>query len=353
MRVLKKAATLLLAAAMLLSAASCSGDQTWSVKTSEETLPIGVYIYNTYAAYQEAYSQTLDTSSSSTSSSLDVLSKTIEETPATEWIENRALELCRLNLAVNQKFNEMGLSFTDEETESIQNDINTAWNQNKSFLESLGVAKESFASAYGWYSAKNSKLFEAIYGRDGTNALSDDEVEAYFTENYTHFGWFSKALTKTEDGQNTNMTDEEIEEVQKQFEEYAEQINNGGQSIEDVSSNYTTAEGLEKNPFSEYTEQVGNTSLNEELKNAINDLENGKAVAVKSGNYYYLIYKYNIQDSVSRLSEDNAYMNVVADMKGEEFTETIQSEAEALVIETNDGALQKYNPSRIENELNK
>lgn len=353
MKVLKKAATFVLAASMLLSAASCSGDQTWSVKTSDETLPIGVYIYNTYTAYQEAYSQTQDTSSSSTSSSLDVLSKTIEEKPANEWIENRALELCRLNLAVNKKFNEMGLSFTDEETKSVQTEVNTAWNKNKSQFESLGIAKESFATAYGWQNAKNSKLFEAIYGKDGTSAVSDEDVETYYTENYTHFGWFSKALTKTENGQNANMTDEEIEEVQKQFEEYAEQINNGGQSIKDVSSNYTTAEGLEENPYSEYTEKIDDTSLNEELKNAINDLESGKAVALKSGNYYYLIYKYDIQDSVSQLSQENARMNVVADMKGEEFAETMKNEAAALVIETNDGALQKYNPSRIENELNK
>lgn len=342
MRKLKSAAALLLALVMLLSTTACSGDTTWAAKYGDTTLPVGVYIYNVYNAYYQAYYQSSD-------SSTPVLEQQIEDQPSSDWIKEQAAESVKGILFTQQKFKDMGLHFTDEELAQQQTTLNSNWAQASVLLESLGIAKESLNIAFVQQQAMYQKIFEALYGEGGEKAVSDEELANYYTENYTHYGYFTKSLTTTdEDNQSVNLSDEEIAEIGAKFEEYANAINEG-KTPEEVAQTYQEDEDLESSPYKESTIILDDSSLSEDLISAIEGLEAGKAQAVKSGTTYYLIYKYDINDSVSNLQDADTRAQYLAYMKGEEYDSDMAAEAEAFEgVQMNDAAVNKYTPEHVE-----
>ena len=101
MKRVKKLAALLLAAVVAVSATGCA-DQSWSVKSGDQTLAIGVYIYYELTNYQTAYYQSSD-------SSTPLLSQTIEEQSGYDWVKNTALENCQSWLAVYNELAKLNL----------------------------------------------------------------------------------------------------------------------------------------------------------------------------------------------------------------------------------------------------
>lgn len=342
MKKLKTVAALILALVMLLSTTACSGDTTWSAKYEDTTLPVGVYIYNTYSAYYQAYYQVTD-------SSTPVMDQKIDDKPVSDWIKEKASEDLKSILCTQKKFKDMGLSFTEEELTAQQKNLDSNWAQSKTMLEKLGVAKESLNIATVQQQAMYVKIFEAIYGEGGEKAVSDSELEDYYVDNYTHYGYFTKALTTTDEDKNTvNLSDEEIGKIGDKFEEYAKAINEDGKKPEDVAKTFQDDEDLDSDPYKESTLIVKDSTLSEDLQSALKDLENGKAKAVKSGTTYYLLYKYDIKDSVSDLKNENNRAKYLSYMKGEEFDTMMAEEAEALEgVTINDAAVKKYTPERV------
>ncbi len=345
MRKLKSAAALLLALVMLLSTTACSGDTTWAAKYGDTTLPVGVYIYNVYNAYYQAYYQTSD-------SSTPVLEQQINDQPTSDWIKEQASESVKGILFTQQKFKDLGLSFTDEELAQQQATLNSNWAQASTLMQNLGIAKESFNIAFVQQQAMYQKIFEAIYGKGGEKEVSDEELANYYTENYTHYGYFTKSLTTTdEDNQAVDLSDEEIAEIGAKFEEYANAINEG-QSPEEVAQTYQNDEGLDTSPYQESTQILDDSSLSEDLISALKDLEAGKAQAIKSGTTYYVIYKYDINDSVSDLQNEDTRAQYLAYMKGGEYDSTMAADAEAFEgVQMNDAAVNKYTPEHVEKVL--
>lgn len=241
MKKIKSVAALVLALIMLLTTSACSGDTTWSIKEGDTTFPIGVYIYNTYAAYYQASYTVSD-------SSTPVMDQKIDDKPVSDWIQEKALESCKSILYTQKKFQEMGLSFTDEEQAALKNQLESNWAQASTLMEKIGVAKESLNIASIMQQAQYVKIFQAIYGKDGSEAVSDADLESYLVDNYTHYAYFTKALTKTEDDSTVNLSDEEIEEIKKEFEGYADSINNDGKKPDDVAKTYQDKEKLESSP---------------------------------------------------------------------------------------------------------
>lgn len=341
MKKIKSVAALMLALVMLLSTTACSGDTSWSAKYDDTTLPVGVYIYNTYSAYYQAYYQVSD-------SSTPVMDQKIDDKPVSDWVKEKAAENVKAILNTQKKFKEMGLSFTDEELAAQQKNLDSSWAQASTMLEKLGIAKESLNIASVQQQAQYVKIFEAIYGKDGEKAVSDAELESYYVDNYTHYGYFTKALTTTnEDKETVDLSDDEIKKVGEKFEEYAKAINEDGKKPEDVAKTYQDDEDLDSSPYKENTVIVKDSTLSEDLQSALKGMENGEAKAVKSGTTYYLLYKYDINDSVSDLKDSDNRSKYLSYMKGEEYDTMMSEGAEALEVQMNDAAMKKYTPERV------
>lgn len=346
-KTLKRGIALLIALLMLLSAASCSWDTTWSLKLDDETLPIGVYIYYMSQAYINASYLVEDYTQ-------PILDQTVEDQPAADYVKEQALNACKNLFAVEKKFNEMGLSLTAEELAAAQATTESYWSSYQTMYESIGVAKSSYHRATALYQSKSLKLFNAIYGPEGTDPVADSDVEKFFLENYESFQYFSKSLSKTAEGSTTStaMTEDEVADVKEAFEAYVKDLEDG-QTIKEVADAFKKAEELESDPLQETVSIVKEdaTSLPEDILDALKELKPGEAAAVmlessstSSAGTYYLIYKRDIEDEVDTLSEDDTRQAVLSYMKSEEYSDMLKEYQDTLTFTLNDAALDKYSP---------
>lgn len=346
---IKKAAALFMAGAMAVSLAGCA-DDSWSAKDDTQTLAAGVYIYNLYAAYQEAQSKVLMESlnSGTSSGSTDFYSQQIDGKSVTQWMQDKAVLKTKETLYLDAKMKAEGIEWTDEEQKKAEETGIAAWAQQKSTLEGFGISKDSFLKAYSLYNAKYLKIFESIYGENGTEAVSDQDLENYFVDSYSEYRYFSKSLTTTDsDGNSTNLSDDEIAEIEEQFKEYAQQVSDGDKTPEEVASDYQTAEGLENSPLNGSVTLTENIVLSSELQTAFDEMKEGEARAIKSGTSYYFLYKGKIKDHVDELSSEDGRMSVLAAMKQEEFQDRMETETSEYNCTMNDAAVSSYQPSRF------
>lgn len=377
MKAIKKITAAFLAVLMIMSISGCSTKPEWSYKVDDNEMQIGVYIYALYTAYNQAASYA--SSAEGYDAEKSFLNLTItdddgETAVAKDWIVDTAKELTKNILTIEEEFEARGLTLTAEDEAAAKESADNDWNLGpyydmylaygmmptpyKDILEPYGVSYESFERASYMASAKQTALFEEIYINDEETAVSTEDLTNYFTENYTSYSYLSVRLadSATDDSGSTTytaMSDEDIAEIESTLQGYADNINNGAGTFAEQMVEYTALKELESDPSTSAVENLDESSLNEDVIAALNELEEGKASLVKVGEaenaYYYLIYKAPIADSVADYIEDETNsFNVLSAMKSEEFQDMLTAKAEELGIQENTSVVNSYKPSMFE-----
>ncbi len=377
MKAIKKITAAFLAVLMIMSISGCSTKPEWSYKVDDNEMQIGVYIYALYTAYNQA--ATYASSAEGYDAEKSFLNLTItdddgETAVAKDWIVDTAKELTKNILTIEEEFEARGLTLTAEDEAAAKESADNDWNLGpyydmylaygmmptpyKDILEPYGVSYESFERASYMASAKQTALFEEIYINDEETAVSTEDLTNYFTENYTSYSYLSVRLadSATDDSGSTTytaMSDEDIAEIESTLQGYADNINNGAGTFAEQMVEYTALKELESDPSTSAVENLDESSLNEDVIAALNELEEGKASLVKIGEaenaYYYLIYKAPIADSVADYIEDETNsFNVLSAMKSEEFQDMLTAKAEELGIQENTSVVNSYKPSMFE-----
>lgn len=377
MKAIKKITAAFLAVLMIMSISGCSTKPEWSYKVDDNEVQIGVYIYALYTAYNQA--ATYASSAEGYDAEKSFLNLTItdddgETAVAKDWIVDTAKELTKNILTIEEEFEARGLTLTAEDEAAAKESADNDWNLGpyydmylaygmmptpyKDILEPYGVSYESFERASYMASAKQTALFEEIYINDEETAVSTEDLTNYFTENYTSYSYLSVRLadSATDDSGSTTytaMSDEDIAEIESTLQGYADNINNGAGTFAEQMVEYTALKELESDPSTSAVENLDESSLNEDVIAALNELEEGKASLVKVGEaenaYYYLIYKAPIADSVADYIEDETNsFNVLSAMKSEEFQDMLTAKAEELGIQENTSVVNSYKPSMFE-----
>ncbi|MGN0565168.1 MAG: hypothetical protein ACI4IU_00540 [Candidatus Limousia pullorum] len=377
MKAIKKITAAFLAVFMIMSISGCSTKPEWSYKVDDNEVQIGVYIYALYTAYNQAASYA--SSAEGYDAEKSFLNLTItdddgETAVAKDWIVDTAKELTKNILTIEEEFEARGLTLTAEDEAAAKESADNDWNLGpyydmylaygmmptpyKDILEPYGVSYESFERASYMASAKQTALFEEIYINDEETAVSTEDLTNYFTENYTSYSYLSVRLadSATDDSGSTTytaMSDEDIAEIESTLQGYADNINNGAGTFAEQMVEYTALKELESDPSTSAVENLDESSLNEDVIAALNELEEGKASLVKVGEaenaYYYLIYKAPIADSVADYIEDETNsFNVLSAMKSEEFQDMLTAKAEELGIQENTSVVNSYKPSMFE-----
>lgn len=377
MKAIKKITAAFLAVLMIMSISGCSTKPEWSYKVDDNEVQIGVYIYALYTAYNQAASYA--SSAEGYDAEKSFLNLTItdddgETAVAKDWIVDTAKELTKNILTIEEEFEARGLTLTAEDEAAAKESADNDWNLGpyydrylaygmmptpyKNILEPYGVSYESFERASYMASAKQTALFEEIYINDEETAVSTEDLTNYFTENYTSYSYLSVRLADSatdESGSTTYtaMSDEDIAEIESTLQGYADNINNGAGTFAEQMVEYTALKELESDPSTSAVENLDESSLNEDVIAALNELEEGKASLVKVGEaenaYYYLIYKAPIADSVADYIEDETNsFNVLSAMKSEEFQDMLTAKAEELGIQENTSVVNSYKPSMFE-----
>ena len=365
-----KIGSLLLAVVMALSAVlatGCSMGKEWSYKTSDKELAIGVYIYCLDLAYQQAQTKAkeLDDYDGTNDKWLDleITDDDGNTAVARQWIKDDAQKKCLNFLAVEKLMKDEGASVDEASQQAADEQAKTYWNVGQyanygyimpmsKELEPYGISYDSFRYCTSQYSVNYSVLFSKLYSEGGSQEVSDSELETYFTENYVDYSYIPVQLYEAstdEAGESTNvaLSEDKIAEYTSEFEGYISDID-GGKSFDDVVSAYTEKHELTDSPAVDNTEQLESVSAGDQIKDALKELGNNKAVTVKVGEgdsaMLYLVYKRNSADSAKDyLESETNRAGVLNTMKKDDFEDYIKKTADDLDYEKN-SAVDGYDP---------
>lgn len=333
----------LLAAALCIPAAGCSVDKSWAIKDSSTTVPVGVYIYNLYNAYGQADSKKADSSKS-------VLEQKIDNKDAKAWIREKALTATKMSILLDKKLKDMKLTFTDTNKKTAADMNSQIWTTYSSTFEGFGISKSSFELAYGTTAEKQRMIFDAIYGKNGTKPVSDADLKAYYTKDYTDFSYMVVPLYNTDSSGNyTALTDAQKKDAKKIFDEYAEKIKAGTITMKQAGDDYKTAKKSTDDLLHTATVNVAtDTTFPTELKTALKAMKTGevKTVDLSEQQAYVLMYKEDSAKSAeTKISTADGRESLLTTFKFEEFFASLEKEADALTgISVNDKALNSYDP---------
>ncbi len=245
---IKKIAALGCAAAMLGSLTACGEKTTWGAVIDGVQIPAGVFIYYldtaNYEAQQKLNEQT-DTSAdlspegaaaqSSETVTLPLYSSQIDGVDSKQWIYDRATELMQEYAAVEAKFDEYGLTLSDDDKQSAQVYLDQIWDYAGDYYTSMGVSENSYKSIF-LNSSKKQKLFETIYSEGGEKAVSDDEIKTYLDENYALINYIDVEL---KDGEGNLLKSDGKAERMEMLNSYIERYNNG-EDFDELNAEYVT-----------------------------------------------------------------------------------------------------------------
>lgn len=245
---IKKIAALGCAAAMVSSLTACGEKTTWGAVIDGVQIPAGVFIYYldtaNYEAQQKLNEQT-DTSAdlspegaaaqSSETVTLPLYSSQIDGVDSKQWIYDRATELMQEYAAVEAKFDEYGLTLTDDDKQSAQVYLDQIWDYAGDYYTSMGVSENSYKSIF-LNSSKKQKLFETIYSEGGEKAVSDDEIKTYLDENYALINYIDVEL---KDGEGNLLKSDGKAERMEMLNSYIERYNNG-EDFAELNAEYVT-----------------------------------------------------------------------------------------------------------------
>lgn len=359
MSLLKKASAIALTSAMALSLASCGKDTTWGANIDGTQLRAGLLIYFQSDAVSQAYNYMIETDT-------DVLAITIEDKPAKEWINDKAVEGMQEYVAVENKFNELGLTFENNEDKAASNTVDQWWEYIGEYFEGIGVSKQSYLDVV-LNGEKRSAIFNYYYGEGGEFAVSDDEIKTYLSENNARINYIKMELR---DGEGNLLKSDGKAEIKKMAEDYIERIKNG-EDMNQVGSEYNEYyQGLidaAKEASSETTEaaddegtqvftdnttvisKTGNLPSAKVSEKVFDGTVNaGDVFLVEEDEVYYIVQK---QD----LFADESYLNnqreaVINTLKGEEFNSTVKSWIGNQTVELNDAAFERYKLEKLTKE---
>lgn len=379
MKNFSKILCVVLALVVALSAAACSLSPEYAYQKDDIELPIGVYIYYLYNAYNSAqnYAQQSDLYDSETGKydgsksflKIEITDDDGETAVAEDWIINKAVEDTKNAVAVETKFNELGCTIDQTELDSTKTYYQSYWDQSYAEqMEPYGISFESFFEAGYTIPVMKTEAFKAEYGTDGPSAVSDEELSTYFKDNFTSYKYFSANLYTTSEAEATNdgsaetetantpLPEEEIAKYQKDFSDYAATLSEGG-SYEDVVEKYKSDYNITDDPTTENVEVIDADTTDEILK-TIKDMKDGQAMTIEIGDddaskQLYLLYREPIENQLAAYTDPEQHKDDVLEaMKKDDFDKLLKDLVEELDI-TLSTACDSYKPSMFEDTKKK
>lgn len=346
----KKIMAGMLSVLMLISLVSCSNTD-WVIKDGDLTISSGVYLGYLVNA-------TLDALSSNNAKSVkDLMKLTIENKSADEYIKEKALDYCKTHIAIEKKFNELGLTLSEETNKSIDTTLSYYLSYYSSYYEENGCGEKSLRAIIE-SNYKLDELFMYYYGEGGEKEVSKDELTKHLVENYARVQFISVPLTDS--STKKALEGEELEKAKDKAHSYLDRANNG-EDFEALIKEYAASvDGTEKDEETEEEEDAvqengfgkndsfvskEDTNYEEAFLNGVFEMSVGDYKLITTDNFCYVVKKLNVNESEKTLEYYKE--TLLSSLKGDEFTETYTSWKDAATYDVNNAAVSKYKPKKI------
>lgn len=198
----KKITAALTAALLCTASLTACSDTSYVMTVGDSKINAGIYIYNELT--EMSYQMTMMYYQNGIKK--DYFDQKVDGKAFDEYLSDYALTATKEYAAVVDKFNELGLTLSDEDIKSINDSISSTWDSQGEFYESEGISKESVKLALKG-SKMREELFDYYYAEGGEEAVSDDEMVKYLDDNYLRYKSISFAKTKASTDSSSSATD--------------------------------------------------------------------------------------------------------------------------------------------------
>ncbi len=339
-RTFKKAAAAVcsfcLAAAMLTSC----GDTTYICKSGDKSINAGVFIYYVMS---QINNQTYSYYQSNGKMSEDIINEKYGDGTMTvgDFAHEDAYSSCERLMCTMLKFDELGLSFTDDEKQEIKDTVEANWDPD--YYESIGIAKSSLEQIQTGLEMYE-KIFYAYYGEGGTNAVSDSDINTFIKDNYVRFKLISIVKTEGKESE-AEATAEEYAKMaeEKSFDEVIKEYNEKTAEENGTASDTEDEEETDNNIM--VNKNSSSYSDNEVVKYISTGMNNGEIKTYEDDNYWYVIEKLDVTDYPEYVKDNRD--SLLQEMKTDEFEEMIDGWQSDAQIEQNTDAFSRYSAEKV------
>lgn len=272
---MKKLIALLSVLLLLFSLASC-GKSKYPLSTDGHTVTEGLYNY-----YRDKVS----------SSPAEYGAK--EDDP--DSIAEATKQCCKEYLAAIRLMEDESLVLGNEFKRLAAENTENVWSIFSAYYNSIGVTKQDITLAQT-HESRLLQLLDHFYGAEGKNPVKEMDLKERFVDMYVGFKAIEGSLTKTNDkGESVAFTEKEINEAVKLFSSMADSINEGTATIDELNAEYNDSLGIiVTSPLSVLLAKDGDPMYDDDFFEKVSGISHGKARAVRSGDYIYVIERQTI-----------------------------------------------------------
>ena len=312
MKKLKRVFAFVICAVMLFSTAACSLSQNSAVNVSGAEIDYETFLYF------------LDT----VKSSPEDYGLKEKETDSSK-LTDAAIELCKEYVVVNTWLSEAEITLSSSEKSAASDRLNNIWQVYSDYYEKLGISKQVLMKIMT-AEANKDRLFYYVFDEGGEKTVAEEDIKAFYEENYVSFRAVSVYLNNTDkDGNAVSMTDEEKEAVKTELEVLGGKFENG-QSMSEVVEQYSI-----QHPDSTVSDQLqfikkGAHSYPEGFFEQVKELESGDHTVLMFDDYAFLV-------AIEKADSDNAQQyyaryrdDCLKSMRSGEFEALVKAYASAL-----------------------
>ncbi len=382
MSIFKKIALMALSLSVIFSFSACA-DTSWALKANGENINAGIYIYYTMLAYNQAQSKISEKASAdSSSSSSDSSAETTQTTAETKffdasidgkdvktWIKDTATESVENFIAIEKKFDELGLTLSDEQKNAINQALDYSWSQNSKYFEKNGIGKDSLKQIIR-NSYKKDMVFKSYYAKGGSEEVSQDEINKYYNENNARVKYIAiqlkdgegnlfksadkeKAMEMAKDYQ-SRATTENFDDLIKEYNDYyakvvaeAKKDSSSSSSSESSSSSSSSETEETKDPYAnEHIIQKGGSVPSKDVCNEIFEkCKVGETTIIEDDEVYYVVQRLDLLERTDLLESNYEY--ILHELKDEDFNQKMKEYAKTITFEKNEDAYKRYDPEKL------
>lgn len=327
-----------------LAACHTGQDTMWIAKAGEDTVPAGIYLYFMQDAYRSVTGQLTGEDGKKPE---NPLKEQINNVPVVQMITEEAKKELNEYMAVEQKCKELGVALSEEDESQASAMAEMYWEYIREMYESNGISKNSYRLAIA-NTAKRVDLFNAIYGKDGTDPVPESELKDKYNKDVAKIILITRQLSSDSDAA---VKEEEYKKTKNAISQYYKELEDG-MDMEEVyyqalRENAEDPDSVQKpEPDASYSFVVRDASgLEEPLLEAIFAAEIGKPVKTETETASYLFVRYDANADPKDFEAQRE--SLTQQLRQDTFNKQIEEWGASVAAQWNDKALQRYTPEKL------
>lgn len=355
MKYIKKLAAFITAAILCMSLVGCHPKNEVALTIGDIDYTSAFYMCALLQANDEAKQEVVEAYEDEEKDVTDInyYKEKIDGKDFVDWVENRAVQICRTYAYIETMCDKNGVKMSEEELSSAEFYAESYWNYYgyDAFYGSNGVSYETFKEFFT-YSNLMQTYFLSIYGKGGTEAMPEEEVKSGLEEKFVLADVLSVSLT---DDTGAEFNDDLKAQERTKMEGYKARLDRGDDfktiyEEENGKQNNTSTDDTQDKPQDELAQVIGSSNTGDYASDYYDDvyelkLGETKIIEDEDNNRMLLVLKKDIMADPYYLT--NMYNDIVNIAKYEGFVVDCEEKSKDLKLEQNKFATDRFKVKKL------